>query len=272
MSKTYSAADDPNAQTPSEDILATQIGEGMDQLQRPTSGLLLSALSAGLDMGFGPLLMAATYFLVSDAWGEPLTTIAVANIYAIGFLFVILGQTELFTEHTTLAVLPVLDDRASLTQLGRLWSLVFVGNVVGGAVFAAAAVVLAPKWGIAEHDAFLHLGESLLGYEPVFLFFSAILAGWLMGLLSWLVSAAQETLSRVVFVWLVTAAIGFMHLPHCIAGNVEVLMAVLAGSTYGFGTYAGFLALSTAGNVVGGSVFVALLKYGHVVRGTGSAS
>jgi formate/nitrite transporter FocA (FNT family) len=41
-----------------------------------------------------------------------------------GFLFVILGRSELFTEHTTLAVLPVLDGRASLRQLGRLWGLI----------------------------------------------------------------------------------------------------------------------------------------------------
>lgn len=253
--------------TPRESILASQIEEGLNELERPANGLFLSALSAGLDIGFGPLLMAVLATLVGGAWGEPLTSLVIANAYAVGFVFVVLGRSELFTEHTTLAVLPVLDRQSSLKRLGRLWGLVYLGNIVGGAIFAVSMVYLAPAYGIAEASAFTDIASKLVKHEPAVLLAGGVLAGWMMGLLSWLVSAAQETTSRVFFVWLVTTSIGVAHLPHSIAGNVEVLAGLLVSAEITLANYLGFLALATVGNAIGGTVFVALLKYGHVVRG-----
>lgn len=88
-----------------------------------------------------------------------------------------------------------------------------------------------------------------------------------MGLLSWLVAAARDTISRVLFVWLVAFVIGFTHLSHSIAGNIEMVAALLATNVVTVLSYLGFLVLVTAGNAIGGTVFVALLKYGFVVRG-----
>jgi formate/nitrite transporter FocA (FNT family) len=253
-----------DTQTEKGAILKQQITQGAEELRRDWGGLSLSGVSAGLDIGFGPLLMAAMYTLVSEPWGEPLTTILVANMYAVGFIFVVLGRSELFTEHTTMAVLPVLNGEASVGSLGRLWALVYGGNIVGGTIFAIGTVTFAPAYGVATDEAFIHIGDALLGYGPTTFFAGAMLAGWMMGLLSWLLSAAQETLSRVLFVWLVTTSIGLLHLPHSIAGNVEVLMAVIVGPAYGWMDYVYFLVFSTAGNAVGGVVFVAILKYGHI--------
>ena len=257
-------------QTPQEMILAEQLDEATTELERPAEGLFLSALSAGLDIGFGPLLMAAVATLAVGVWSEAATTLVLANLYSVGFIFVVLGRSELFTEHTTLAVIPVLDGRASLTDLGRLWGLVYAGNILGASVFAVLAVAVAPAFGIADQSAFVFIGEKLVGHSAGVLFAGAVLAGWLMGLLSWLVSAAQETVSRTLFVWVVATTIGITHLPHSIAGTVEVLAAVLVDPAMGLATFAEFLVVSSGGNALGGGVFVALLKYGHVVRGAGS--
>ncbi|WP_227374772.1 formate/nitrite transporter family protein [Haladaptatus halobius] len=258
----------PDDQKSGQTILAQEIESGLNELERPADGLLLSGLSAGLDIGFGPLFMAVLTTLVATAWGEPLTEIVVANGYAIGFIFVILGRSELFTEHTTLAVLPVLDRQASIRQLSRLWGLVYLGNVVGGGVFAAVAVFLAPAYGIAESGAFVDIAKNLLDHGAPLLLVGGVLTGWLMGLLSWLVTAARETLARVFFVWLIATTIGLAHLPHSIAGNVEVLAGMLLSPSITPLDYARFLVLATVGNAIGGSTFVALLKYGHVVRGS----
>ncbi|WP_336035542.1 formate/nitrite transporter family protein [Halobacterium yunchengense] len=255
-----------DGQTPSTGILASQLQEGVNELERPADGLALSGLSAGLDIGFGPLLMAVVATLAAGVWGEPTLELALANAYAVGFLFVVIGRSELFTEHTTLAVLPVLDGRASVRSLLRLWGVVFGANVAGAAAFAGIAVVVAPAYGIADAAAFEAVATPLVAHDSSVLFAGAVLAGWLMGLLSWLVAAAQETVSRALFVWLVAATIGFTHLPHCVAGSVEVLMGVFTGVVEP-SAYARFLVWSTAGNVLGGVVFVSLLKYGHVVRG-----
>ncbi|WP_435100890.1 formate/nitrite transporter family protein [Halarchaeum sp. P4] len=263
----FDADDAAESGTSGTDILARQIRSGLNELQRPADGLLLSALSAGLDIGFGPLFMGVVLTLTAGVYDHATQTFLVANAYAIGFVFVVLGRSELFTEHTTLAVLPVLDGRSSFASLARLWGLVYVGNIVGASIFAAAMVWLAPAYGIVEPGVFAEIATPLLAHGPFVVFTGAILAGWLMGLLSWLVAGADSTLARFAVVWLVTAAIGLAHLPHSIAGTVEVLAGVLTTDAYPLVAYFRFLVVATAGNVVGGVVFVALLKYGHVVRG-----
>ena len=255
--------------TPTPDVLGSLIETGLHEIRRETSGLLLSSFSAGLDIGFGPLLMAVMLTMSEGSYGDVGTEILLASAYSIGFIFVILGRSELFTEHTTLAVMPVLDNRASLWGLARLWGLVYVGNIVGGVAFTALVVTLFPSLGVASPEAFGTIAHKLVDHDLTWLFVAGILAGWLMGLLAWLITAAQETMSRLLIIWLVTASIGILHLPHSIAGNVEVLFGVFVSPRVSVADYAAFLALATAGNAVGGAVFVGLFKYSHVVRGGG---
>jgi formate/nitrite transporter FocA (FNT family) len=254
-------------QTPYEDILEQEIETGLEELNRSAFGLGLSALSAGLDIGFGPLLMSVMVTLAGGTFSVATTEILVANMYAVGFIFVVLGRSELFTEHTTLAVLPVLGGQASVGQLGRLWAIVYSANVVGGAAFAVLMVTIMPSVGTVEVHAFEEIALTYTTQDSMTLLAGGVLAGWLMGLVSWLVSAAQESLSRTFFVWLVTTAIGLAHLPHCIAGNVEIVAGLLASPEVVLLDYLEFLAAASVGNAIGGTIFVALLKYGHVVRG-----
>ena len=95
-------------------------------------------------------------------------------------------------------------------------------------------------------------------------FTGAVLAGWLMGLLSWLVTAVEGSAARIALVIIVTTVIGFGHLPHSIAGNVEVLAATLAAPQITVGNYLWFMGLATAGNVIGGTLLFAVLAYGQV--------
>jgi len=106
-------------------------------------------VSAGLDIGFGPLMMAVVLTL-ARGFGDLTTELLLASVYSIGFMFVILGRSELFTEHTTLAVIPVLDRQASFKQLGRLWGLVYVGNLVGGLLFTLLVILLMPELGVVD--------------------------------------------------------------------------------------------------------------------------
>ncbi|WP_394346022.1 formate/nitrite transporter family protein [Halorubrum sp. BOL3-1] len=236
-------------------------------MHRERSGLLLSGFSAGLDIGFGPLLMAVALTLSAGSYGDLPTEILLASVYSVGFIFVILGRSELFTEHTTLAVIPVLDRQASLRELGRLWGLVYVGNLVGGICFTLLAVLLTPGLGVVDPAAFETIALKLVGHDLRWLFVGGIFAGWLMGLLAWLVTAAQETTGRLLLVVVVTGTIGMLHLPHSIAGNVEVLFGLFTSPAISVTDYLSFLALATVGNAVGGGIFVAALKYEHVVRG-----
>jgi len=264
---THPGSDGTTEQKTSRSVLASLIESGVHEMNRERSGLLLSGLSAGLDIGFGPLMMGVILTLSPGGFGDLTTELLLASFYSIGFMFVILGRSELFTEHTTLAVIPVLDGQASVGQLARLWGLVYVGNLVGGLLFTLLVIPLMPELGVVSPDAFETIALKLVTHELQWLFVGGLFAGWLMGLLAWLITAAQETTSRLLLVLIVTGTIGLLHLPHSIAGNVEVLFGLFVSSSISVSDYVGFLALATVGNAVGGAVFVALLKYGHVVRG-----
>lgn len=264
MNDTEGTVDRADQQRTGRDIMAQMIEQGLSELRRPISGLGVSALSAGLDVSFGVLLMAMALSRLDGVVPAGALRMLVGNLYAVGFIFVILGRSELFTEHTTLAVFPVLARKASVRELGRLWSIVWCANLVGATLFAAIAAYLGRGLGIADTAAFEALAHELVEPAWYLVFGSAVLAGWLMGLLSWLVSASRDTIGRLVVVWLVTSAIGMLGLHHCIVGTTEVLSASFAGADISAGDFAHFLLWATLGNVVGGTVFVGLLKFGHV--------
>lgn len=249
-----------------QEILGQQLHEELSQFNRPSAGLLISGLSAGLDVGFSLLLMAVMWTLTHDMLPEPLVSILVANMYAIGFIFVILGRSELFTEHTTLAFLPVLNGQTSLTALAWLWGLIYSANLVGAATFALLATLIGPALDVVDPQAFRVIAGNLLHHPWWVVLLSGLLAGWLMGLLSWLVTASRDTISQIIIVWLVTTAIGLTHLHHSILGTVEVLAALFTNQGATLADFGFFLVWATLGNAIGGLVFVALIKYGHASR------
>ncbi|WP_435180002.1 formate/nitrite transporter family protein [Halorussus sp. AFM4] len=261
------SSDTDPSPTSYREILGLEIEEGLSQLQRSSVGLALSGLSAGLDIGFGPFLMAVVFTMSSGAFSDPVTGILVANAYAVGFIFVVVGRSELFTEHTSLAVVPVLNGQASVVDLARLWGIIYVFNLIGGTIFAALAVHIGPQLATIDPSAFRQIASGLVHYSWSTMLLAAVLAGWLMGLMTWLVAAGRNTISQAFFVWLVAVVIGLAHLPHSIAGSVEVLLGVFSSSAITVSDFGHFLLWSTIGNVVGGSVFVGLLKYGHGIYG-----
>jgi len=99
------------------------------------------------------------------------------------------------------------------------------------------------------------------------MFVGAILAGWLMALLAWILTSVGDTISRIVVIFVITFLIGVGHLPHIIATNGEIVAGMLAGADISVVEWLRFVVPTAAGNVIGGVVFVALLNYSHVVRG-----
>ena len=235
----------------------------MDALERPIAGLLVSGVSAGLDIGFSLFLMAVMRSHSEGVLPRPVVEVLVANMAAVGFIFVILGRSELFTEQTTLAVLPVLDGKASLRSLARLWVVVYVANQAGAAGFAAMIAVIGPDLGVIAPSAFGTIAHRLTDHPDHAIFLSGLLAGWLMGLLSWLVAAGRDTISQIVLVWVVASAIAFANLHHAVLGAVEVLAGAFSDQGIGPADVGRFLPWATPGNALGGVVLVAFLKYGQ---------
>lgn len=258
-------------QKPYRQILLNELATGLEEFQRPSLGLFLSSLSGGLDVSFSLLLMAAMRTLVRHDLPSAVTELLVANMYAIGFIFVVLGRSELFTEHTSRAMFPVISGYASWGSLARLWGLVYVGNLVGVVAFSALLAYAGPGLKIVDHVTFIAMARPLVERTWLLTLISAGLAGWLMGLLAWLVSACRDTISQIVIVWIVTTAIGLVGIPHAIVGSGEVLVNIFAGEGTTWSEFFHFLLWTTIGNSIGGTVFVAALKYGHSTRGSESS-
>lgn len=250
-----------NEQTSHQKILALEMAAGRRELQRPANGLFWSGLAAGLEIGLSVLAIGIVVTLAPHL-SKPGYELLRASAYSIGFIVVIFGRSELFTEHTTLAVLPVLGKQGTILQLVRLWGLILLANLIGGAAIAGVLAFVGPAMKTVPASALDEIAHDVLQHGTGVMFVSAVIAGWMMGLVSWLNSAGTETISRIAFTWLVTSVIGFAHLHHSVVGSVEVMAAWIAGSPVGL-DYLRFLAMTVPGNAVGGAFFVAVVKFAH---------
>ncbi|UII19229.1 formate/nitrite transporter family protein [Fulvivirga ligni] len=245
-------------------IFQEQIDTGLAEHKRSPLGLFVSSFAAGLEVGFTLFLVGILYTLVHDKVSEPVMHLILAAAYPVGFIFVVIGRSELFTEHTTLAVIPVLQKETNVKSLLKLWSIVYLGNLLGGYIMAGILALQGPSMEIISVDAFYHIAHKLVKYDWLIITGSSILAGWLMGQLSWLVTSSQETISRMIMVVLITALIGVGGLHHSIVGSIEVFAGVLTSNEVSWFDYMHFQFFTTIGNIIGGVVFVSVIKFSAI--------
>ena len=184
-----------------------------------------------------------------------------AFVYPIGFIMVILGQSILFTEQTSLLTLPVLNNKRSIKSLLKIWGTVIAGNLLGGYIIAFILIWIGPKLHIFDHASIEEVAEHVTDYSSMVIFVSAILAGWLMGILSWLITSSRDTMSRIFIIYIITATMSFTGLHHSIIGSIEVFSGMIISSKIEILDYLKFQGCALLGNSIGGGVFVALLKY-----------
>lgn len=245
-----------------DDILQTAISEGLEQLNRPTFSLALSSFAGGMILGFTAMAVAVATVAVQGMDSPWIQRVATALVYPLGFVVCLMSGTELFTEHTATAVYPVLDKRARPSKLMRLWGIVIMGNFIGAAI--SAGLLTMTDEIIQARQGYLVIGHHLVSARALPLFSSALLAGWLMALGAWLILATPPTISQMSSIYIVTFLIGLGGLHHSVAGAVEIFTALFMSEDFTILPALRFLALALIGNLIGGSVFVALLNYGHI--------
>lgn len=270
LKDTELASAKPNAEEkPKEayEIMKEQIEAGLKEHRRSDIGLFLSSLSAGLEVGFSILIIGIIYTLFKEEVSTSQLYLMMALVYPIGYVFVIIGRSELFTEHTTLATIPVLDGEATLKSLINLWVIIYLGNLLGGYLFGFIVLHFNTETHLIGQDFFYFVSQKMVKHSGGNIFISSIMAGWLMGTLSWLLSSAQDTFSRVVMIFLVTFIISIAGLHHCIVGSIELFMAFFGkANQISWLDFVKFQSISTLGNITGGVVLVAIVKYAHSKR------
>jgi len=249
----------------SRTILDEEIQEAEMELERPVPCLFVAGLMGGLGIGVSLFLIGVVLALVERPLQDPMMAFLVANAHTVGFILVIMGRTDLFTEYTTLAVLPVLEGRASVANLSRFWGLIYGANLLGVALFALITLALGPSLHVVDTPRLAEAARVLLGHAWWAVLLSAAVAGWLMGMLAWLVTSARDTISQVFFIWLITLVIALGHLHHSVSGFALVIFAWLEGAVAG-AALGHFVLWATIGNAVGGVVFAVLTRYRTSMR------
>jgi formate/nitrite transporter FocA (FNT family) len=236
---------------------------GERELERSASALAWSGLAAGLSMGFSLVTEGLLRAHLPDAPWRPL----VAKLgYSVGFLIVILGSQQLFTENTLTPILPLMvkRDRETFGKVATLWGAVLLANIAGAFLFALV-IAHTPLFSNEAQQAFAAIGTEAMAGTFGTIFVRAIFAGWLVAIMVWMLPAAES--SHVAVIIIVTYVIGIGGFAHIIAGAVEISFLITRG-TISFATgLTDFIVPTLLGNVLGGISIVAALNHAQVTSG-----
>jgi len=233
---------------------------GDEELDRPAWSLLWSGLAAGIAISASLLGQALIERALPDAPWRPL----VASFgYTLGFLIVILGRLQLFTESTLSAVLPIASrpSPANVARLFRLWGLVLASNLIGTLLIALAveAVLIGSP---EQREAMLAVSRRLLGHDWLATLKLGIPAGFLIAAVPWCLPVA-----RGQSFWVVLALTYFIALggfAHVVAGSGDAWLLAAAGETSFAHAVFGLILPALIGNVIGGTGLFALLAHAQV--------
>lgn len=239
--------------------------DGEEELNRPSSALAWSGFAAGLSMGFSLVGMALLRAHLPDRPWRPLVT----NLgYSLGYLIVIVGRQQLFTENTLTAIIPLLARRnvTTLMHVARLWTIVLIANLAGAHLFAWVAgntVMFRPE----TQAAMLALGKDAAAVSFGAALLRGIFAGWLIAMVVWMLAATDT--GRLAVIVILTYVVGLAGLTHIIAGSIEVLFLVMVGAKSWGAAAWGYMLPTLIGNCIGGVSLTAALNHAQVVAGMG---
>ena len=146
--------------------------------------------------------------------------------------------------------------------LARLWGLTLVFNVIGGVILA---LILTTEGALPEGtpDTLVEVAERIERREPWPDFMNALAAGALVTLLSWLVLAVGSAIGRFAVAWAVGTLLALGPFNHVVVSVLQLFFGLRYDAGYGAGAMLEVFAIGTAGNLIGGVLFVTLVRAGQ---------
>ncbi len=234
--------------------------QGDEELDRPAISLALSGVAAGTAITASVFGTAALGMRLGHDVGSELIS---GLGYCIGFIIVILGKLQLFTESTITAVLPLAHNPNwhNLARLARLWLIVLTANLAGTFVVAAGI----SHGGIASPELLAEIrlmAAHLMAPAPLTILLSGVPAGFLVAAIAWVLPSARG--SEFWVIGIITYLISICGFSHIIASSTEVWVAVLCGDASAWAGINGVILPALLGNIIGGTGLFALLAHGQV--------
>lgn len=235
-----------------EDIYRHTKEEGERRLERPLLEMISTALAAGFDIVAGIVALALVITKVEPWVGKNPAQVFGALAFGIGFVFLVVGRGELFTENF-LVPIAGLDHRrkSSWANLAELWTTSPLFNILGGLIM----ILLLSTNGVLPSGTASTLSENadrIHAHGTLSLFVSAVFAGALITAMTWFVEGQLSMLVRVVVAWMAGALLALGGFNHVIVITLELIFGYRFGAHFAWTFIVGNFFLAAAGNMVGG--------------------
>lgn len=245
-----------------DQIWQTSVEEGDRRLRRGFFGMAATGAVGGIDVMVGVMALSVVSGALAVALPEPIAHVGGSLVFGIGFVMLIIGRSELFTENFLVPISAMIRMKQhGVSALARLWSVTMLGNLA--AILVAAAVLtragLVPPEAL---DAAGKMADTFADRDFVGALLSAIVAGTVMTLFTWLAHAVELDISRILIALLIGFVLAAPSLNHAIVGFGEMVFGLLAGTAEhaSWADVAKNFPTAVLGNLIGGLGFVTVLR------------
>jgi formate/nitrite transporter FocA (FNT family) len=237
-----------------DEVFQRIIAAADEEIDTGTRELFFSGLAAG----FAITITFLGYASLSVKYpNDPLLG---AFLYPLGFVYIILGGYQLYTENTLPPVALVLERLASVPSLLSTWLIVLVGNFAGGA-FGALVLAYTGVFSPGAAAAAADLSAKGLATPWWDLFFKGGVAGLVVAGVVWLDYAVRDTVSRFLLVYVAFLVIPMADLFHVVVSFTELMYLVYLGEAALLSGLTGFVLPVLLGNTTGGVLLVTVVNY-----------
>jgi formate/nitrite transporter FocA (FNT family) len=242
--------------------------EGETRLNRPFAEIASTALAAGFDIVAGVTAMALVSHLLTGTFGREVGHFFGSLAFGIGFLFLVVGRAELFTENFLVPIAGLdHNDRSSWGKLARLWILSPIFNMVGGVIVILILTthgVLPTGTGVAVTE----LSSAIHRNHPLALFMSAVFAGALITAMTWYIEGNVKMNVRMTVAWIAGSLLALGGFNHVVVVTLELFYGIRFGDDIPWLFLLGNFGIATLGNMIGGIGLVTLNRFTQARSGS----
>lgn len=228
-------------------------------LENNMTGYLLMAVLAGVFIGFGSIMMGIVGGLLA---GQPAQKLICGIVFSVGLCLVTVAGAELFTGNNFVMAVGSFTKTVPWAKTIKLWVVCYIGNLIGSVATAVVFVLTGLDTG--DTGTFLsNAAAAKMAGTPLNLFTKAIFCNMLVCLAIWCGAKLKSEGAKIAMNFCCVATFVTCGFEHSVA-NMTFLTIGLMNPMEASVSIGGFfynLLIVTAGNMVGGILFVALPYY-----------